>query len=496
VQWATDAARPNHLAVVVEYRTISVYNWALISWLHERGGTTPKVTMQQDEFDPYRKWLGISPKDQPPNHYRLLSLELFEDDPDTISNAADRQMAHLRTFQSGPHSALSQQLLNECSAARVCLSNTGKKAKYDEFLRKQATTDQVAPLTVAVAASPSLVPVPMARQSASPVPIVPTSMPASVVPIRFNDPYSVRQSVRRTKSSRGPVIISLGCTLAVVLGLVVFWRSQENQSTAPSTTKEAGVVVAKTETESDPTVSPAEQRADASAINDDHETMKGEEIEEDQDPLPVEPDEPAGEIDQTPTEMPMEPVTEEEKTEVATPADPPADDETIPTDQPATTAMPSEDPEPPSVGKKSPAKPKRASSEKKPAKTRRPRLVPKDAILSKGHWYWFSANKATPEEAQVHAFKLNGRLVTINSAEENAFVVGNVKGPTLLGMLKIKGVWMNSAGIGQGYFNWDQDNGQPSSTRNEIYAAIHRNGVWHDYLRDTLYYCIEWGKEP
>lgn len=23
-------------------------------------------------FDPYHKWLGIPPKDQPPNHYRLL----------------------------------------------------------------------------------------------------------------------------------------------------------------------------------------------------------------------------------------------------------------------------------------------------------------------------------------------------------------------------------------------------------------------------------------
>ena len=34
-------------------------------------------------FDPYRKWLGIPPKDQPPNHYRLLGLELFETDPDT-----------------------------------------------------------------------------------------------------------------------------------------------------------------------------------------------------------------------------------------------------------------------------------------------------------------------------------------------------------------------------------------------------------------------------
>ena len=132
-------------------------------------------------------------------------------------------------------------------------------------------------------------------------------------------------------------------------------------------------------------------------------------------------------------------------------------------------------------------------SVKKPAKSKRPRLVPKDAILNNGHWYWFSANKVTPEQAQLHAFNLNGRLVTITSADENTFVAEHVKGPMLLGMLKVKGVWMNSAGFIQGYFNWDR--GQPSSAQNEIYAAIHFNGVWHDFLRDTLLYCIEWGNE-
>lgn len=43
-----------------------------------------------DDFDPYRKWLGIVPKDQPPNHYRLLGIELFESDPDVIEGAADQ----------------------------------------------------------------------------------------------------------------------------------------------------------------------------------------------------------------------------------------------------------------------------------------------------------------------------------------------------------------------------------------------------------------------
>ena len=88
-----------------------------------------------EDFDPYRKWLGIPPVEQPPDHYRLLGIGRFEDDPDTISNAADRQMSHLRTFQAGPHSALSQKLLNEIAAARLCLLDPAKKAQYDFDLR-------------------------------------------------------------------------------------------------------------------------------------------------------------------------------------------------------------------------------------------------------------------------------------------------------------------------------------------------------------------------
>jgi hypothetical protein len=45
------------------------------------------------EFDPYYKWLGIPPKDQPANHYRLLGVSLFEPDPEVIASAADSRMA-------------------------------------------------------------------------------------------------------------------------------------------------------------------------------------------------------------------------------------------------------------------------------------------------------------------------------------------------------------------------------------------------------------------
>ena len=43
-----------------------------------------------ETFDPYPVWLAIPPEEQPPDHYHLLGLPLFEADPDTIEHAADQ----------------------------------------------------------------------------------------------------------------------------------------------------------------------------------------------------------------------------------------------------------------------------------------------------------------------------------------------------------------------------------------------------------------------
>jgi len=87
--------------------------------------------------DPYYQWLGIPPGEQPPNHYRLLGIAVFESSSDVISNAADQRMGYVRTFQAGEYSKLSQRILNEISTARVCLLNPVKKVEYDSCLRQQ-----------------------------------------------------------------------------------------------------------------------------------------------------------------------------------------------------------------------------------------------------------------------------------------------------------------------------------------------------------------------
>jgi hypothetical protein len=101
-----------------------------------------------ERFDPYYTWLGIPPEESAgggPNLYRLLGLALYEANPSVIENAADRQMMHLRSFQSGARAADSQRLLNEISAARVRLLDPAQKQAYDEQLRRALAPRPAAP---------------------------------------------------------------------------------------------------------------------------------------------------------------------------------------------------------------------------------------------------------------------------------------------------------------------------------------------------------------
>lgn len=86
-------------------------------------------------FDPYQEWFGIPPAEQLPNHYRLLGLTVFEGNPATIENAAERQTAHVRKLNVAPHTAAAEKLLHDINRARTCLLNVEEKKKYDNVLR-------------------------------------------------------------------------------------------------------------------------------------------------------------------------------------------------------------------------------------------------------------------------------------------------------------------------------------------------------------------------
>jgi len=89
------------------------------------------------ELDVYRDWLGITETARPLNHYQLLRLELFEDDP-TKARANYRKMnAHVRKYAAGEYGDRSQELLNELAKAMLCLTDSLRKTEYDASLGRQ-----------------------------------------------------------------------------------------------------------------------------------------------------------------------------------------------------------------------------------------------------------------------------------------------------------------------------------------------------------------------
>ena len=167
-----------------------------------------------EEFDAYYRWLGIPPQEQPPDHYRLLGIELFEADADVTEAAADRQMAHLRTYQTGKHGPLSQKLLNEVAAAKITLLNPRKKARYDEQLKLQLHEETT-------------------PQPASAVqPTAPSDEPARCeVPLPRVEPSLRRLTLRpRKRSWQVPAALGVGALAALGLLLVMLLGKDGRQT--------------------------------------------------------------------------------------------------------------------------------------------------------------------------------------------------------------------------------------------------------------------------
>ncbi|MGO8749327.1 MAG: hypothetical protein ACLQNE_25480 [Thermoguttaceae bacterium] len=165
-----------------------------------------------DQFDPYYAWLAIPPKDQPPNYYRLLGVELFESTAKVIQTAAEQRTVYLRTFQIGKHSAESQKLLGEVATAKICLLNTEKKAAYDQRLRQELQTS-------ATQASGS--------KSAG----LDSSVPGAAKPLE-RDSLSAAGPGLGKKPRPKPVVLIGGAVLAVVaIGSAALWWGLRGTST-------------------------------------------------------------------------------------------------------------------------------------------------------------------------------------------------------------------------------------------------------------------------
>lgn len=179
-------------------------------------------------FDPYHKWLGIPPSEQPPTHYRLLALNPFESDPDVIEAAADARMAHLRSLAAGQHASLTQKLLNQISAAKLCLLKPDKRAEYDAALRAK----------YAAQAAPAAAITPQPAGALDFIEEQPAAAADPADPLGLNSPsagsYASRTYVRRRKKSAGPMLFMIGAPIlgiaAVAAAIIIHNNSQEPTS--------------------------------------------------------------------------------------------------------------------------------------------------------------------------------------------------------------------------------------------------------------------------
>ena len=102
-------------------------------------------------IDVYKEWLGIPEGPRPPDHYQLLRLPQFEDDPEKVRKNYKKLNGHVRKYATGQYSNESQSLLNELAKAMLCLTDAEQKLEYDrsqgrEIDDRDATTGR-RPLT-------------------------------------------------------------------------------------------------------------------------------------------------------------------------------------------------------------------------------------------------------------------------------------------------------------------------------------------------------------
>lgn len=208
-------------------------------------------------FDPYHVWLGIAASEQPPNHYRLLGIPLFENAAEVIENAADQRMAHLRTFQTGRHAGDSQRLLNEVAAAKLCLLDRDAKARYDAAISSLPLPSMANPGGLPVAAivqAPIPLLVPIARPAMAAAPAArPVPMPAE--PIKRSiaaERWIVQQ---RTKAAFLQLLSRSIWTIASIVPMAAagfaFWQHYSHSGNSPlaSTNVSGGTIAATTPSE-------------------------------------------------------------------------------------------------------------------------------------------------------------------------------------------------------------------------------------------------------
>ena len=110
------------------------------------------VRGNQDDFDGYRKWLGITSKSRPPSHYELLKISLDEDDDDVIKAAAEQRRHYVESQRGQGYDDSVAEIVYRIHEAEITLLNSEMRREYDRQLglfekrRKNRQVDPFAPV--------------------------------------------------------------------------------------------------------------------------------------------------------------------------------------------------------------------------------------------------------------------------------------------------------------------------------------------------------------
>jgi len=93
--------------------------------------------MKTGSFNAYAEWFGISNDHQPPNHYDLLGVAIFESNSEKIEEAFQNRYALVRRYQVGEHHEVAVRVLQELAQAHDCLQDDTQRQEYDQALAKK-----------------------------------------------------------------------------------------------------------------------------------------------------------------------------------------------------------------------------------------------------------------------------------------------------------------------------------------------------------------------
>lgn len=90
---------------------------------------------KDDDFDGYRKWLGIPETKRPPTHYQLLAVSLDEDDPEVIRAAAEQRRHYVGSKRGEGHDTAVTEIVYQINEAEATLLNQEMRRDYDRQMR-------------------------------------------------------------------------------------------------------------------------------------------------------------------------------------------------------------------------------------------------------------------------------------------------------------------------------------------------------------------------